>query len=105
MRLRLVALMLLSTIAAARARAEQYPPRDIWPQVTGAARDGDLEGASKKTNELMDTGRAYGLKTYPLYATAAAGLSYQADKTGKKETSTWAAKTATQLDPKSSRVS
>ncbi len=105
MRLRLVGTSLLFMMAALLpVRAEQFPPRDIWPQATSAARDGDIDRAIKKTNELTDTGRAYGLKKYPLYASAAAGLSYQADKDGKKDLSSWAAKTATQLDPKSPAV-
>lgn len=97
MRLRLVALTLLLTIAAVPC-ADAEAPRDIWPQVTSAARDGDFEQATKKANELTDTGRAYGLKTYSVYATAAAGLSYQADRGGNKELGAWAANTAYQLD-------
>jgi len=96
MRLRLVALTLLTIAAVPYAVADA--PRDIWPQVTSAARDGDLEQATKKANELTDTGRAYGLKTYPNYATAASGLSFQADRGGNKELAAWAQNTAYQLD-------
>jgi len=103
MRLRLVALTVLLAVAAVSgARAEA--PRDIWPQVTSAARDGDLTQATKKANELTDTGRAYGLKTYPVYATGAAGLSYQSDRAVKKELAGWAAGTANQLDAKNPAV-
>lgn len=104
MRLRLVALTLLLTIAAVPG-ADAEAPRDIWPQVTSAARDGDLERATKKANDLTDTGRAYGLKTYPVYATAAAGLSYQADRGGNKELGEWAENIAYQLDGKYPAVS
>ncbi|MGZ5477179.1 MAG: tetratricopeptide repeat protein, partial [Thermoanaerobaculia bacterium] len=99
MRLRLVALTVLLAFAAVPGALAEAP-RDIWPQVTSAARDGDLTQATKKANDLTDTGRAYGLKTYPLYATAAAGLSYQSDRAVKKELAGWAAATTTQLDPK-----
>jgi tetratricopeptide (TPR) repeat protein len=104
MRLRLVALTLLLTIAAVPG-ADADAPRDIWPQVTSAARDGDVQQATKKVNELTDTGRAYGLKTYPVYATAAAGLSFQADRGGNKELGAWAENTAYQLDGKYPAVS
>ena len=85
-------------------RAEQTAPRDVWPQATAAADAGDIDLAIKKTNELIETGKAYGLKTYPLYATAAAALASEADKNGSKDIATWAAKAATQLDPKSPSV-
>jgi len=88
----------------AAARAEQMPPRDIWPQAVLSARDGDFDVATKKTNDLMDTGRAYGVKRYPVYATAAAGFARQSDAEGKKDLSGWAEKTAVQLDPKSPAV-
>jgi len=86
-------------------RAEQSAPRDIWPQATAAADAGDVDLAIKKTNELTDTGRSYGVKTYPLYASAAAGLAGQADKSGAKDVANWASKAAAQLDPKSPAVS
>ncbi len=85
-------------------RAEQIAPRDIWPQATAAAEAGDVDLAIKKTTELTDTGKSYGIKTYPLYASAAAGLAGQADKAGSKDVANWASKAATQLDPKSPAV-
>lgn len=85
-------------------RAEQSAPRDIWPQATAAADAGDVDTAIKKTNELVDTGKSYGLRTYPLYASAAAALASQADKLNAKDVAAWAAKAAPQLDPKSPAV-
>jgi tetratricopeptide (TPR) repeat protein len=84
--------------------AEQPAPRDIWPQATAAADSGDVDLAIKKTNELVDTGKSYGIRTYPLYASASAGMASQADKQNQKDVAAWAAKAATQLDPKSPAV-
>ncbi len=86
------------------ARAEQLPPRDIWPQAATAAREGDLDAAIKQTNELVETGRAYGIRRYPLYAAAASGFARQSDSEGKKDLAEWAEKTAAQLDAKSPSV-
>ena len=86
-------------------RAENVPPRDIFPQAASAARDGDVDGATKKTSELMDTGKAYGLKRYPVYASAAAAFARQTAAGAKPDdVSAWADKTASQLDPKSPAV-
>lgn len=102
---RAVAVGVLATaLAAFSARAEQVPPREIWPQATAAAVAGDIDGAIKRTNELLDTGRSYGIKTFPQYATASSSLAAQADKTGQKPTADWGAKTAEQLDPTSPSV-
>lgn len=98
-------LFLLIAVAALAARAEQTPPRDIWPQAASAAREGDLDGALKKTNELIETGRAFGIKRYPVYAAASAAFSGQSQKEGKKENEAWAAKTAPLLDSRSPAVS
>jgi tetratricopeptide (TPR) repeat protein len=85
--------------------AEQLPPRDIWPQATNAADGGDIDGAIKQNNALIDTGKSYGIKTYPLYAVSAAALAWQTQKSGNKDISAWARKTADQLDPTSAAVS
>ncbi|HEV7921320.1 MAG TPA: tetratricopeptide repeat protein [Thermoanaerobaculia bacterium] len=106
MKSRLLASSLLALVFAVRGAraAEQLPPRDIWPQATAAAAAGDLAEAAKKTTELTETGKSYGLKTYPLYAASAAGLARAADKGGNKDAADWARKAAAQLDPKSSQV-
>jgi len=88
-------------LAALIARAEQVPPREIFPQATAAAVAGDIDGAIKRTNELLDTGRSYGIKSFPVYATSAGSLARQADKAGQKPVAEWSAKTADQLDPSS----
>src|SRR3954451_1355855 len=85
-------------------RAEQPAPRDIWPQATAAADTGDVDLAIKKTNELVETGKSYGLRTYPLYASAAAALASHADKTNAKDLAAWASKAALPLDPRSPAV-
>src|SRR5438045_8931270 len=85
-------------------RAEQPAPRDIWPQATTAAGSGDVDLAIKKTNELVETGKSYGIRAYPLYASAAAAMASQADKQNQKDVAVWAAKAAVQLDPKSPAV-
>src|SRR4051812_12553891 len=84
--------------------AEQPAPRDIWPQATTAAETSDVDLAIKKTNELVETGKSYGVRTYPLYASAAAALASQADKANAKDVAVWASKAALQLDPKSPAV-
>jgi tetratricopeptide (TPR) repeat protein len=104
MRCRLLVSALLVSMAAAGAHAEQSAPRDVWPQATGAARDGDVDNAKKKTNELLDTGRAYGLKRYPVYASAAAGYARQVAAESKKDVSDWADQAAAQLDSKTPAV-
>jgi len=105
MRHRLVAAAVFATaLASTGARAEQTAPREIWPQATAAASAGDIDGAIKRTNELLDTGRSYGIKTFPPYALSAASISRQADKAGQKPLADWAAKTADQLDPASPGV-
>ena len=112
MRLRAVRLLVLALVCAFAgvaferdARAEATPPREIWPQATAAADNNDVDTAIKRTNSLVDTGKAYGIKTYPLYAGSASALSRQAQKAGNKEASSWARKAADQLDPQSPAVS
>ena len=76
-RFALVALA-FAALAVPAARA-QVAPRDIWPQATSLAREGDFDAASKKTTELLNTGRTYGIKTFPLYAASASGLAGQSE--------------------------
>lgn len=103
---RVIAIIVLALTVAPLAWAEPATssPRDLWPQATSAAREGDLAAAGAKTGELVETGKAYGLKSYPLYATSAASLSRQADRDGRKDLADWAANTAKQLDARSSGV-
>ena len=97
----LAAWALLGTL---EARAGELAPRDIWPQAASAADSGNLEAAAKKTSELTETGRANGLRTYPLYAVSAAALARQASKQGNKPAAEWATKAADALDPASTAV-
>jgi tetratricopeptide (TPR) repeat protein len=86
------------------ARAEQLAPRDIWPQATAAVDGGDLATASKKTAELMETGKSSGIKTFPLYAESAASLARHAAGQNNANVAEWGNKTALQLDPHSPGV-
>ena len=105
MRTRAVALtILLAFLAAAnRAQAQGMSPRDLWPQATAAAADGDFDTAEKKTTELLGTGRTYGIRTFPLYASAAAGLASEAGR-GQPDLARWATRTAASLDSRSPAV-
>ena len=104
MKFRLTAALFAIVALTVVARAENTPPRDIWPQATTAASAGDVNGAIKATNDLVGTGHSYGIATFPIYAHSAAALARQADKQGKKEVADWASKAADQLDPKSPAV-
>jgi tetratricopeptide (TPR) repeat protein len=86
------------------ARAEQLAPRDIWPQATAALDTGDVATATKKTTELIEVGKASGIKTFPLYAESAAALGRRAALSGNQNVAEWANKTAAQLDPRSPGV-
>jgi tetratricopeptide (TPR) repeat protein len=97
----LLAWVCLGTVAA---RGEQTAPRDIWPQATAAADNGDVDTAYKKTTELTDAGKALGIKTFPLYAASAGAFARQATKQKNDPAAKWAAKAADQLDPISPSV-
>ena len=104
-RLPLVASLCLALcLSALSVVAEQSSPRDIWPQATSAANAGDIDAAIKQTNALIETGKSYGLKTFPQYAASAAAMARQADKENSKPVANWATKAADQLDPSSSSV-
>ncbi|HYI09260.1 MAG TPA: tetratricopeptide repeat protein [Thermoanaerobaculia bacterium] len=101
-RLAAAALALAALALSSEVRA-QVAPRDIWPQATAAAREGDLEVANKRTQDLLSTGRTYGIKTFPQYAASAAGLAGAVEKE-TPDVSTWATKAAAQLDGNSPAV-
>src|SRR5687768_13836097 len=102
-RLAAAALALAASAMTSEVRAQQTAPRDIWPQAAAAARDGDLETANKRTQDLLSTGRTYGIKTYPQYAASAAGLASSVEKE-TPDVATWATKAAGQLDGNSPAV-
>ncbi|MEO6260100.1 MAG: hypothetical protein ABIP63_07095 [Thermoanaerobaculia bacterium] len=85
-------------------RAEQVAPREIWPQAAAAIDSGDVNAAFKKTSELTDVGKTYGIKTFPLYAESAASLARQAAKQKNKPAVDWGNKSADRLDPQSPGV-
>lgn len=97
------AFALAAFAAAGVVRAQQPAPRDIWPQAAASAREGDFDAATKRASELATAGRTYGIKTYPLYAAAAAGLSSET-AAETPELAAWASKTAAQLDGRSPAV-
>ncbi|HEX8153937.1 MAG TPA: hypothetical protein VF698_12460 [Thermoanaerobaculia bacterium] len=101
---RAAAVLLLFALAAPAFAQQNPPPREIWPQAASAARDGDVNTAIQKSAELLKTGGSYGIRSYPLYASSAAALARQANKVSQRDASNWAAKMATQLDPKSPAV-
>ena len=100
MRLRAIAsTFVLSALAASAVVVNaDLPPRDIWPQATNAVRDGDIEAGRQKVGELLNTGKAYGLLSYPTYAAAASAMANEAAAAGQNETLEWASGTATALD-------
>jgi tetratricopeptide (TPR) repeat protein len=91
-------------LAPARAHAEQPSPRDQWPQATAAAQAGDVAAATKQTSTLLDTGKSYGIRTFPLFAASAAELARQASREKNAAVTDWATKAADQLDPRSAAV-
>lgn len=105
MNLRRIALIAILVTLAPAVYAENTPPRDIWGQAASAAMNGDLNTAVQKTNELINTGsKFYFITNYPTYAATAANMAREADKLGKPDVATWAAKVAQQLDPHSPAV-
>ena len=105
-RLVAAALTAFALLAGAGADAQQHQqasPRDLWPQATSAARDGDFDAASARMGELLVAGRAYGIKTFPAYAASASGLTSES-MTSSPELSAWAKKASAQLDGRSPAV-
>jgi Flp pilus assembly protein TadD len=92
-----------SDIVIGSGSAVAYAPRDLWPQATAAARDGDFEAADKHVAELVATERTHGIDSFPVYAASAAGLASETEK-ANSELAGWAAKAAGALDPRSPGV-
>lgn len=106
MKRRLVCSVLLAWVClgAMAAHAEQLAPRDIWPQATAAVDSGDLAAATKKASDLIEVGKASGIKTFPLYAESAASLARHAALQNNKPVAEWGNRVAVQLDPRSPGV-
>lgn len=100
---RLAVVALVLAVSAGHVRAQQLAPRDIWPQATAAAREGDFDTATKKKNELLAAARTYGIRTFPSYA---AGASAWASMATKEQTqlASWAENAARELDGRSPAV-
>src|ERR1700686_1874103 len=94
-------LLVWGCLGGVASAAEQTPPRDMWPQAAAAAESGNVAGAIKKTTDLTDAGRNLGIRTFPVYAEAAAGLARQAGQEKEAAKAEWAVKAADQLDPSS----
>jgi tetratricopeptide (TPR) repeat protein len=102
-RLTALAFAAVALLAAANVWAQAaMPPRDIWPQATAAAREGDFEAASARLAELQSAARQHGIKTFPQYADSAAGLT--SESAANKELAEWGRKAAGLLDGKSPAV-
>jgi tetratricopeptide (TPR) repeat protein len=101
---RLAAFAVVAAALAAAAHAEELPPRELWRDAAAAAANGDLKNAAELQTKLLNTGKSYGIATYPLYAQSAAALARSAGKQNRQDIAEWATKTADQLDPKSPGV-
>jgi tetratricopeptide (TPR) repeat protein len=102
-RLAVVALAIAACLGAARARAQQVSPRDLWPQAATAARENDFDGADKRLGELLAIEKTHGIESFPFYASAAAGMTSEAGAQNP-ELANWSVKAAAALDPKSPAV-
>lgn len=101
---RLAVVALVLAVGAVNLRAQQQiAPRDIWPQATAAAREGDLETATRKKNELLTAGKTYGIRTFPVYAAGASAWSSKLAK-DQPDLAEWAEKAAQELDGRSPAV-
>ena len=107
MRLRLAAIALVLTAFAGAhdvcAQAAAAAPRDLWPQATAAAREGDVENATRRVASMITTGRTYGIKAFPMYAAGAAGLASESSAQSP-DVAKWASNTAALLDSTSPAV-
>jgi tetratricopeptide (TPR) repeat protein len=82
---------------------QQLSPRELWPQATTAARENDFKGADEQISAMSAAAKAYGIKTFPQYASAAAGMASES-ATSDPELAKWAARASTQLDGRSPAV-
>src|SRR5258708_599523 len=104
MRRLLLLIAMWACLASRTARAVELAPRDIWRQATSGADAGNFDAAAKKTSELTETGRTFGIKPYPRCAVSAAALARQAARLGAKPAADWGSRAADALDPISAAV-
>ncbi|HEX8620325.1 MAG TPA: tetratricopeptide repeat protein [Thermoanaerobaculia bacterium] len=95
-RIAAVAFAIAAFAGSVEVRAQQAAPRDIWPQATAAAREGDIATANQRTQALVTTGRTNGITTFPQYAAGAAGLA--SEQRQSPDIAAWGSKAASQLD-------
>jgi len=98
-----VVALVLAVSAGHVCAQQQIAPRDIWPQATAAAREGDFDTATKKKNELLAAGRTYGIRTFPAYAAGASAWSSTHTK-DQPQLAAWAETAARELDGRSPAV-
>jgi tetratricopeptide (TPR) repeat protein len=102
-RLAAIAFAAAALLAAGNVWAQaSIPPRDLWPQATAAAREGDFEGAAARLGELQSAARQHGIKTFPQYAASAVGLI--SEQPANKELAAWGRRAAAMLDGKAPAV-
>ena len=104
MKLRVLAAFAVVASLAIAARADELTPRELWRDAAAAAAAGDLKNATDLQTKLINTGKAYGIATYPLYAQSSAALARQAEKQNRKDIADWATKSADILDSKSPAI-
>ncbi|MGN6185394.1 MAG: hypothetical protein ACTHQM_17275 [Thermoanaerobaculia bacterium] len=103
-RFAVAALLLTVFLTAGNAFAQQQlAPRDIWPQATSAAREGDFKTADEQLSSITAAAKAYGIKTFPQYASAAAGMASESGNTNP-DLRKWSERAMTQLDGRSPSV-
>lgn len=82
---------------------QQLSPRELWPQATTAARENDYKGADEQITAMNTAAKAFGIRTFPQYASAAAAMASESAKSDP-ELAKWAARTSSRLDGRSPAV-
>src|SRR5688500_9909952 len=98
-----IAFAAVALLATGLRAQQQISPREIWPQATTAAREGDLDGAAARMGELQLAGRSFGIRTFPTYASSATGLASESIP-ANPELAAWARKASALLDGSSPSV-
>lgn len=77
----------------------QTDPRELWPQITLAAQGGDFPAADSRIAEMLENGKALGIRRYPIYAEAATALAREAARQNDADLAAWGISAANRLDP------
>jgi len=107
MSVRLIALLILgSTLMLPTGLIAETgtTARETWPQATAALDGGDVAAATKRVDQILETGRTLGVKSYPLYAISAASLARQENGKNNAPGAKWALETAERLDRNNPQV-